>query len=144
MLFFILFSLVKPDKNSTKKFTKVSKNNNIVVRENALILQFIEEFKLWLKEIKGGSEEVREDRWKEIFSDLKNFANYDDIEEIKKFVEEGTGERKGWSSSDYFFDKSESKYLLEFLEVRKYNSVTTENLEEGLRGRERERERDKF
>jgi len=32
--------------------------------------------------------------------------------------------------------------LLEFLEVRKYNSVATESLEENLQGRERERERE--
>jgi hypothetical protein len=101
-----------------------------MVGKDVLILQLIEEFKLWLKEIKGGSEEVKENRWKEIFSDLKNFANYGNIEEIKKFIKAGTGNRNngGWWEPERFFDTSETKYLLEFIEIKEKGKDPFENL----------------
>jgi len=73
-----------------------------VTKESDLIQQIIKEFKLWLKEIKGGSENVKEERWRDTFFILETFVNYDDIEGIKKFVEVETGKRKGWSDLNYF------------------------------------------
>jgi len=55
-----------------------------------------------------------------IFRDIRDYCDISSFEEIEKFIKAGTGKRKRkWFEVAHFFDESESKYLLEFLEVKK-------------------------